>query len=231
MNNNQQQQQQQFDGIDVSMHTNNIGGITASIYITGPIMEPQNYHEAYKVIRQAGKNDIVNLYINTRGGHVATYIQIENAIRESGGTVVAHVDGEAMGVGLMIMLSAHAIVVGDHIRSMIHLDYVKTTEKWLFETLKDVAPPILTEEELEQVRSGNVDLYFTADELRERLKKGWGVEIAGVIYKYSTLSMTDKEIEMYQRTGVFYHQKAAAQEQKRGFFARILGFLRSRGEP
>ena len=57
-------------------------------YISGVIKSPDNYIECFDTIRQARRDDVIKIYLNTYGGDMFTGIQFMRALRETEAHVI-----------------------------------------------------------------------------------------------------------------------------------------------
>ncbi len=210
-----------------------------NIYLTGVMGEPQNYIEAYELLRQAMSQTRVNIYINGPGGNAETCIQFINAMRECKGTVVGRLDGIAMSAHAIVLMASDVIVVNPFTQFMLHhasfgaidqgtktIESAIIKEKWLYELVSHYYGPLLTEEELKEVRSGIRDTYFTSDELVQRLHH-WGVgQETGngtwVFSRFDYLGYTEEQKQEYIKS-VCGDKHCSVKTEKGGFIKKILG--------
>ena len=158
-----------------------------SIYLIGELGSAEKYTDAFEILRNAQAGSRVTIYINGPGGHADTCIQFINAIRDSKATVVGVLDGIAMSAHAIILMACHVVMVHPFTQFMAHhasfaswdqgektVESAIIKEKWLFEMVSAYYGPLLTDEELAELRSGVRDTYFSSDEMGQRLNH-WGV--------------------------------------------------------
>lgn len=157
---------------------------TYNIYINEQIIGPSNYNELFELFRSLSPNDVVYLYLNCPGGNLVTGQQLINAMTESQAHIVTILDGVCMSLAPLILFSGDEIVIHDHGMIMFH-DFSQTQgegkgselltgaiawNEFYKEMLVKHAKPFLTDEEIEQVVSGQ-DLYMNATKVKRRIQK------------------------------------------------------------
>lgn len=151
-------------------------------YLSGNIESADNYVDWFDVIRHAGQNDVVKLYINSYGGDLFTAIQFMRALGECEGTVAISVEGACMSAATMIFLTADMFEVSAHSMFMFHnysggtfgkggemLDQLQHERAWSEKLLREVYSDFLTEKEIGSMLD-NKDLWMDGDEVVKRLK-------------------------------------------------------------
>ena len=151
-------------------------------YLSGNIESADNYVDWFDVIRHAGQNDVVKLYINSYGGDLFTAIQFMRALGECEGTVAISVEGACMSASTMIFLTADMFEVSAHSMFMFHnysggtfgkggemLDQLQHERTWSEKLLREVYSGFLTEKEIESMLN-NKDIWMDGDEVVKRLK-------------------------------------------------------------
>lgn len=152
-------------------------------YISGLIEEPELYMEMIHQIQSATSNDIVHIHLNTPGGHVATGVQIINAVEAAQALVVTHLEGEVCSMGALIFLAGHQMLAYDHSILMFHnysggmigkghemKSAIEATEKWYSTIQQKICSPFLTKVELKKIKEGQ-DIWMQHDEITRRLEK------------------------------------------------------------
>jgi ATP-dependent protease ClpP protease subunit len=153
-----------------------------SIYISGDIQSPENYTDAFELIRQCGENDIVKIHINSHGGDLFTAVQFMRVLKEAECSIACSVEGACMSAATLIFLAADQFEISDHSAFMFHnystrmagkggelYDSITFDRKWSEDMLKTEYEGLLTEDEIYSVLN-NKDLWFSADEMGERLE-------------------------------------------------------------
>lgn len=151
-------------------------------YLSGTIESADNYTEWFDVIRHAGENDVVRIYINSYGGDLFTAIQFMRSLGETPATVAISVEGACMSAATMIFLMADAFEVSAHSMFMFHnysggtfgkggemLDQLQHERTWSEKLLREVYSDFLTEKEIGSMLD-NKDLWMDGDEVVKRLK-------------------------------------------------------------
>lgn len=154
---------------------------THHIYLCNEIAEPRYYVDVFNVLKNAGKDDEVYVYLNTPGGYLSTTIQIISAIKMCKAKVTCVLDGEACSAGAMIFLSGHdqqvnygsylmahwystiEIGKGQEIKSSV--DFHDAHFKKMF---REIYEKFLTEKEMVRLFAGE-DFWFDAEEVILRL--------------------------------------------------------------
>jgi len=153
-----------------------------SFYLSGEILEPNEYTDWFHIIRTAGENDLIYIHINSPGGSIATAIQFMTVMEESPANIIASVEGECMSAATVIFLSAKAFQVNEHSLFMVHdyrsgkigkggelIDSITHERKWTEKLLKSIYKDFLTVEEFKNMFDGK-DIWLTAEEVMTRLK-------------------------------------------------------------
>jgi ATP-dependent protease ClpP protease subunit len=152
-------------------------------YLSGEILEPQEYVEWFDTIRNAGQQDTVRIYINSGGGDLYTTLQFLRVIGETEATIVTSVEGACMSAATMIFLHGHQQEVTPHSLFMFHnysagvfgkggemYDQLQFERRWSENFMREVYAGFLTEPEIESMMH-NKDIWMTSDEVIERLAK------------------------------------------------------------
>jgi ATP-dependent protease ClpP protease subunit len=152
------------------------------MHISGQITAPENYLQELQVIREALEGDVINIYLNTEGGRVATAVQLVNAMRNSSAKIVAHLEGECHSAGTYIFLSADEWIVNHDCIMLIHnysggaggkggeiLQHAEANNRWITKLMRNVYKDFLTTEEIDAVIK-NQDIWLDSDEILARLE-------------------------------------------------------------
>ena len=144
---------------------------------------PSEHQEELYMMRQAEEGDLVEMYINTDGGRVATVSAAHGIITKSSATFHAILEGDASSAGSMLFLMADTQEVyplgsmyihttqsgmGGHSQEM--KSYGKYSGEFAEKLVRTVYKDFLTEEEILKVLDGGV-LWFQSEEICERLGK------------------------------------------------------------
>lgn len=158
-------------------------GFLHTIYLSGVIEDPKQYHEWFDLIRNSSEQDIIKIHINSPGGDLFTAIQFMRAIGESRATVISSVEGSCMSAATMIFLSSHQYEISEHSMFMFHnysgiaigkggemYDNITHERKWSEKILRSVYQDFLTEDEIRSILD-NKDIWMEGEEVIKRLKK------------------------------------------------------------
>jgi ATP-dependent Clp protease protease subunit len=143
---------------------------------------PEDYHDWFETIRQAGENDIVKIHINSPGGSLNTTVQLMRCMAESQATVVCSVEGECASAATMILMQADMVEISDHAMFMFHnysggaigkggeiYDKIIFEKPWIEGIMRDCYSGFLSESEIASMLDGK-DIYMDGDEVTERFK-------------------------------------------------------------
>jgi ATP-dependent protease ClpP protease subunit len=151
-------------------------------YLVGEIKRADEYIDWFDIIRNAGKNDVVNIHINSYGGDLFTAIQMIRVLGECEGTVVCSVEGACMSAATMVFLCADGFEVSGHSMFMFHnysggtigkggemYDNIVHERKWSEKLLREIYNNFLTEDEIVSVLN-NKDIWMDGDDVIKRLE-------------------------------------------------------------
>lgn len=151
-------------------------------YLSGDIKRAEEYVEWFDIIRNAGKNDVITIHINSYGGDLFTAIQMIRVLGECEGTVITSVEGACMSAATMVFLCADGFEVSGHSMFMFHnysggtigkggemYDNIVHERKWSEKLLRDIYADFLTEDEIESILN-NKDIWMEGDEVIKRLE-------------------------------------------------------------
>lgn len=152
-------------------------------YLSGDIEPADEYIQWFDLIRYAGENDIIKIYINSYGGDVFTAIQFMRVLQETQASVVMSVEGACMSAATMIFMAGESFEVSEHSMFMFHnysggtigkggemLDQLQHERKWSERLLKEVYEDFLTADEITAMLN-NKDIWMDGHEVIQRLKK------------------------------------------------------------
>lgn len=156
---------------------------THIINLDTDIGPPNEYRQAFSLLREASLEDAIVLMINTDGGHVSTVVQFFNHLLKTQATTFAEVYC-AYSAGSIIALSCDNINVGRYGSMMIHalsagalgkaheLDgKVKFISQFNDRIIKELYTDFLTDKEIETIIAGK-DIWLMENDINKRLK-GW----------------------------------------------------------
>jgi ATP-dependent Clp protease, protease subunit len=151
-------------------------------YLSGDIESPDEYLEWFDTIRNAGKNDVVRIYINSYGGDLFTAIQFLRVLQDSEATIMVSVEGACMSAATLVFMCGHHFEVSEHSMFMFHnyssgvvgkggemFDQLQHERVWSEKLMRDVYSDFLTEEEITSILE-NKDIWMDGEQVIERLK-------------------------------------------------------------
>lgn len=151
-------------------------------YLSGEIKRAEEYIEWFDIIRNASKNDVITVHINSYGGDLFTAIQMMRVLGECEGTVITSVEGACMSAATMVFLCADGFEVSNHSMFMFHnysggtigkggemYDNIIHERKWSENLLREIYADFLTEEEVESILN-NKDIWMDGEEVIKRLE-------------------------------------------------------------
>ena len=152
-------------------------------YLSGEILEPENYTGWFDIMRNARPYDSIKLHINSCGGDLYSAIQFLRVMGESAGHITTSVEGACMSAATMIFLSGDAYEITPHSLFMFHnysagvfgkggemYDQLQFERAWSERFLGDVYKDFLTTEEI-QAMLNNRDIWLTSEQVLERIGK------------------------------------------------------------
>ena len=151
-------------------------------YLSGNILDPEEYIEWFEAIRNAQENETITIHINSSGGDLFTAVQFIRVIQESKGYIIASVEGACMSAATMIFLQAHEFIISNYSSFMFHnysggtigkggemADQIIFEKKWSEDMMKDIYKDFLTEKEIESMLNGK-DIWMSGTEVANRLE-------------------------------------------------------------
>lgn len=152
-------------------------------YLSGTIESADEYLEWFDVIRNAGKNDVVRIYINSYGGDLFTAIQFLRVLQDSDATIMVSVEGACMSAATLVFMCGHHFEVSEHSMFMFHnyssgvmgkggemFDQLKHEREWSEKLMRDIYEDFLTEKEIVSILD-NKDIWMDGDQVIKRLEK------------------------------------------------------------
>jgi ATP-dependent protease ClpP protease subunit len=144
----------------------------------------EHYIEIFEYLRSKEIGDEIRLVLSGPGGHLNTAIAFMNEIANSPAIVVAEILGSVASGHSMIALACDAIITHPGSSVMLHTftggNYGKGrdaevssqhTNKQMEEVFLEHIQGFMTETEIQDMLEINRDLYFTGQELRDRILK------------------------------------------------------------
>ena len=152
-------------------------------YLSGELLEPENYTGWFDIIRNARTYDSIKLYINSCGGDLYTAIQFLRVMGESAGHITTSVEGACMSAATMVFLSGDSYEITPHSLFMFHnysagvfgkggemYDQLQFERVWSESFLSQVYKDFLTNEEI-QAMLHNKDIWMTSEQVIQRIDK------------------------------------------------------------
>ena len=150
-------------------------------YLSGPIIEAEEYIEWFDTIRNASAVDTVRIYINSPGGDLYTTLQFLRVMSETEAHITTSVEGACMSAATMIFLHGHTQEVTPHSLFMFHdyssgtfgkggeqYDQIQFERAWSRNFMSEVYRDFLTEQEIESMMH-NKDIWMGHTEVVKRL--------------------------------------------------------------
>ena len=152
-------------------------------YLDDSITDPQDYHELFELLANAGESDLVKLIISNFGGSLMTCLAIVNALRSSAATTIGVLTSVAYSAGGAIWLACNGQEVHNHVGFMAHdgngasfgslyqqkqnIEHEMIMLRSLYE---DVYEGFFSQEEIEVILK-NGDMWLNEKEIIDRLQK------------------------------------------------------------
>ena len=146
-------------------------------YLSGPIEDPENYVEWFDIIRNAGVQDTVRIYINSPGGDLYTAIQFLRVMGDSEAHIVCSVEGACMSAATMIFLAADEYEITPYSTFMFHdyssgtfgkggeqFDQIQFERAWSKKFMQEIYSGFLTETEVDSMMQ-NKDIWMDHQEV------------------------------------------------------------------
>jgi ATP-dependent protease ClpP protease subunit len=165
------------------IHINTVTAQRYDVFLDSEITEPVNYRELNSLLFNANEEDRFVLYINSPGGQLNSTFSIVEGLKNTPAQTVAILQGECYSAASMITMYCDEVLVLDSAHMMIHTAnygsigntgnvkaHTDFTTKQVENLIDKTYGGFLTAAEIERVKIG-VELWFDADEIRERMVK------------------------------------------------------------
>ena len=152
-------------------------------YLSGPVLDAEEYIDWFDTIRNASEIDTIRIYINSPGGDLYTTLQFLRVMSDTPATIVTSVEGACMSAATMIFLHGHTHEITPHSLFMFHnysagtfgkggemYDQLQFERKWSENFMRAVYRDFLAEDEIQSMLN-NRDIWMTSDEVAQRLEK------------------------------------------------------------
>lgn len=156
-----------------------VSGLTEHHFYLAELDDSINYAELCHILNTT--TDSVHIHINSRGGSLQATVQILKAIESCKGSVYGYLEGLCHSAATLIFLSCDYFIVADNCSFMIHnysggafgkggeiYSQALHTNKWVYDLMRDVYTPFLTDEEIHSVKL-NQDIWLFSPDVIERL--------------------------------------------------------------
>lgn len=150
-------------------------------YLSGEILDAEEYVDWFDTIRNASEVDTVRIYINSPGGDLFTTLQFLRVMSDTQAQVITSVEGACMSAATMIFLHGHMQEVTPHSLFMFHdyssgtfgkggeqYDQIQFERAWSRKFMTEVYAGFLTEAEIDSMMH-NKDIWMGSEEVVERL--------------------------------------------------------------
>jgi ATP-dependent protease ClpP protease subunit len=157
-------------------------GDIIDVYLNGQIESSRENSNIFDVLRSAGIDDVINIYINSSGGDLMTAIQFISILKKTEAKVFCSVEGECMSAATMILMYAKEFAVDNNSIFMIHTysgdiigkghelhSQVLYERNWSVKLIKEVYNGFLNDVEMQKVIDG-ADIWLDRNEVVKRLK-------------------------------------------------------------
>jgi ATP-dependent protease ClpP protease subunit len=151
-------------------------------YLSGPVLDPEEYIDWFDCIRSANSVDTIRIYINSPGGDLYTTLQFLRVMGETEANIVTSVEGACMSAATMIFLHGHQQEVTPHSLFMFHnysagvfgkggemYDQLQFERRWSENFMREVYQDFLTEPEIQSMLN-NKDIWMSSEEVVTRLQ-------------------------------------------------------------
>lgn len=157
----------------------------STIYLTNQegIDSIEQYIDMIQYLREKEQGDEITIVLSGPGGSLNTAIVLMNEIAESKAIVIADIVGSVASGHSMISLACDAVVTHPGSSVMLHTFsgggygkgrdgeiHLQHTNKQMEEVFLTHIQGFMTAEEIADMLEVNRDLYFTGDDLRNRIK-------------------------------------------------------------
>jgi ATP-dependent protease ClpP protease subunit len=178
---------------------------TIDAYITGVIGAVQPYQDLIHTIRTANEGDIINMYLNSSGGRLATAVQIVSAMRLTKARIHVHIEGDCISATTFIAMHGDEYTISPFCRFMFH-NYSGSMlgkggemhsnavymHSWIDEFYHDIYKNFLTNEEIKSIIDG-VDMWMSSDSFADRMS--YKKELEYLERQQSTIEAAEGNVE------------------------------------
>ena len=155
------------------------------VYINQGIGEPAVYTALIHHLVSRSQGDIVYMHFNCYGGRLDAGIEILTAMSRCEGTIVGCLDGHAYSMAALMFLRCHEYMVSEFGTLMLHTysgggvggkapdqrTAQAAIDQAFLKLVNTICVPFLSNRETKEMLEHGRDLYFSADEIIDRLTK------------------------------------------------------------
>lgn len=173
---------------DAPMYSICEGQVTSAIshvYINQGIGEPAVYTALIHHLVSRNQGDVVYMHFNCYGGRLDAGIEILTAMSRCEGTIVGCLDGHAYSMAALMFLRCHEYMVSEFGTLMLHTysgggvggkapdqrTAQAAIDQAFLKLVNTICVPFLSNRETKEMLEHGRDLYFSADEIIDRLTK------------------------------------------------------------
>ena len=186
----------------------------STVYLTNQdgIDSLENYIDLVEYFRSKEEGDEVTLVLSGPGGSMNTSIALMNVISESKAVVIADILGSVSSGHSMIALACDVITVHSGSSIMLHTfsggaygkgmdsaNSISSSNAQMREVFLDYVQGFLSEKEIESMLEINRDLFYTGEDLRNRIlelykfRQNLGINKPNVVMQFDEESSVDKD--------------------------------------
>lgn len=153
------------------------------VYLNRGIGAPCEYTPLIHHLISRGQSDVVYMHFNCYGGRLDAGIEILTAMDRCRGTIVGCLDGVAYSMAALMFLRCHEFSVSRFSTLMLHTysgggiqgkapdqrTASAATDRVFMSLVNTICAPFLTEREMKDMLDNGRDLYFSSEEVINRL--------------------------------------------------------------
>lgn len=152
-------------------------------YLSGPVLAASEYTDWFDKMRNATRNDNINIYINSGGGMTDTALQFMSVMAKCEAHITCSVEGSCMSAATMIFLQGDELHISENTLWMFHnysggsagkggemFDNIMFERSWSERLLHSVYKDFLTDAEIKSMLD-NKDIWMHGDEVIKRVSK------------------------------------------------------------
>jgi ATP-dependent protease ClpP protease subunit len=165
----------------VLFFTDKLSATKYDVYLTGEIEAAADYIPLFDILRNAGSEDVIRIFINSPGGNFWTAMQFIAAINKSNAHIEGHIEGECHSAASMIFLACNSFNVPEFATMLCHFytsgyrgkgheisQWVDHQQPHYKNIINDIYKYFFSEDELKRMGAGT-DFWLTGDEIVVRL--------------------------------------------------------------